>query len=1212
MKPARVGLRLEPLEGLLVAIGLALAAGAALLARPALAAVPPAIEVEIQGQSRPYESDAHVYVARFLRRPVESSAWGYRPNVAGEESGFALPTDWEQPVELLWSFTPSGGGDEWISSGERPAVTYRFPQEGAYTIRLRLVDRHGDTVATASKEVTVANSAPGIRYLKAVPVDDGDGTIELSAYVLDTPRDTLEYRWEFGDGEETSGAGLWRVRHRYTLEGTYPVTVTVSDGGEEPRSESLDVRVYGSGSRPPGPQSGEIDTATPIVSGLAAELSGAVSARLDGEIRSVAGLHLAPIDDRTCRFLFTAWDPEHLAHLWFILDLDGLPGERGGTYRFPQPRLDLNLEPAAVQYLHRQKLQTSMSGLSQALAPLVDLLPDRERAQLGRDTGLAPSADAGYDDRPPAATSPFGLDEHQGFRTAAGELELDFVPHDRALGRFSVTLTNTRSQPPPGLESLKLSGTFAIDLEQAKQRGLFHYDRCGAGGLGIEKVNPSPDERHVRLKSPFIELLFDRPIDPETIDEATFQIGYPAAGSRELVTAAGRFFKGPRHVVFAPDEPLLDGVRYTARIRTGPDGVLSRSGGEISDEDGSGWRTWQFETALDFELGSGGNLACHLFQTIREPRLIAGKPALARVYADWRGHDEVDPSAHVRSFEARVVLWENRQAGSAPLVRHTFVRPNLWNVYGIETAKAEHSANLFGWTPPADAALPLRLAVQVQPESGGDWVSHLYRTSCPAEMWDRAPELSFEYFMVPVGPWAEGNRYADFLPSATDVATAAATYAWQSLPFAEVSQSFGGVIRRSWSPTEIAWCVSTIEECLSVCDEACVAALYVHQAAEYSSADIVVLFGPLESFQGGGSIYEVDAAAFGFGIVGMGLDAVAEHRDRLVHGLVHEMGHALWLEHLPAVSGTTRSRLEAARNAAWEGGDPLWWQGIEAFRLARDGTLGWNKSSSEGNEQSSSLVPLMFPVSVPQNDAMIARQQYLAMQDLMAAPGSRWALLPAPAGPRLASLAVADAPASGERASVNSGTAGLAGILTEEGRVAVLGPLVSERLRGWQPREEELELVFVDADGHELGRGPGYLEPDRGSRAGRPFRAFAPRNPNAVRLEVRRDGQLLASRNRSASAPVATLDLRGSRDGAGGVAARWSVADADGDPLAISLLFSPDGLDQWSVLGAGLEPQGELPLDTTRLRAAERPTLRLLVSDGFRLVEREVAVEPGS
>lgn len=1208
MHRARSGRRAWPSWHRLLAVGLA--AGATLCAPMASAETVPAIELEIHGTSRPPEDEGVRYVARFLRRPIESSAWGYRPMVAGDEAGFHLPTDWEQPVELLWSFAPAGGEGEWISSGERPTVTYRFPQDGPHTIRLRMVDRHGDTVATASKEVAVANSGPGIRYLKAVKVDDSDGTVELSAHVLDTPRDTLEYHWSFGDGEEASGAGLWRVRHRYLLEGTYPVTLTVTDGGDEPRTKSLQVPVYGSGELPAGASGGAIDTTTAIVSGLEAELSGGVSARLKGEIRSVAGLHLGPINERVCRFLFTAWDPEHLAHIWFIIDLDGLPGERGGTYQVSKPSVTLNLEPGAAQYLRPQQLQNPMSQMSQMLAPITEALPDRERAQFERDSGLSPSADAGYDDRPPAASSPFGLDEHQGFKTAAGQLTLEFVPYDRALGSFSVTLRNTKSRPPPGLDSLKLSGTFALDLEKARGGGLLLYDRCGSGGLGIEKLNPSPGEKHVGLANGFIDVLFDRPVDPETIDEVSFQIGYPAAGSGEFVSAAGRYFKSERHAVFAPDEPLLDGVRYTARLRTGPDGVLSRSRGELPDEDGTGWHSWQFETALDFELGTGGNLACHLFQTIREPRLIPDKPAVARVYANWRGHDEVDPSAHVRSFDGRVVLWENRQDGSGPQVRHTFVRPDLWDVYGIDPAKAAHTANLFGWTPRTGAALPLPLTVQVQRESGGTWVSHLYRTSCPAELSDRSPALSFEYFMVPVGAWSEGNRYAEFLPIAADVASAAATYAWQSFPFAKVEQRFGGVIWPRWNATEIPWCVATLEECLAVCDEACVASIYVHQAAEYSSADIVVLFGPLESFQGGAALYEVDQAGFGFGIVGMGLDAAAAHRDRLVHGLVHELGHALWLEHLPAVNETTRARLVEVREAGWNGGEPFWFKGIEAFRMARDGTMGWNKSSAEGNEQSSWLVPLMFPATMYQDDAMIARQQYLKLQDLMAAPGSRWALLPPPAGPRLAALAPASLTTEAEGSGPAARAVGLAGVLTQDGRVAVLGPLVDDGGRGWQPQRADLELVLLDADGRELGRGPGFLEPRRGASPGRPFRAFARGGADAVRLELRREGKLLASRNRSAQPPAATLTVRGRRGDAAGVTASWSVADSDGEPLAVSLLYSPDGLGQWRVLGAGLEPLGELGLDAARLRTGERPTLRLVVSDGFRRVVQVARIDP--
>lgn len=1135
-------------------------------------------------------------MARFVRGRLAESTEGYEPAVS------TLPTIWEEPIEFVWDF---GDGTGPVTTGQRPVVMHRFPQDGTYTITLQAKNPDGTTFDTRTREVVVSNNVPAIRYLKAVTVDGEDATVELSAHVIDTAADTVTYRWEFGDGESAEGTDLWRVRHRFALEGTYPVTLSVWNGDDrgDSRSKTLEVGVYGSGNQPAGPtQSDEWETTSAVISGLDAKISGGLETELDGEIRSVAGLHLGPVSSGVCRFLFTAWDPAKLAHAWVLLDLAGLPPESGGLYSFSTPNIHLNLDETAAHYQLSQRLQNPMGQMTRSMAPIVEALPEGARRQLEADSGLEFSDEEDPEPRPIAAVSPFGYDDHQGFKTVAGDLELYFVPYDRATGKFSVTLANTKSKPPPGLETLSMEGTFSLDLTEARRGGIMLYERCGPGALQIEKVNPSPGEKHVGLASPFIDVLFDKPYDPDTLNEETFQVGYPEPGGRNLVLAAGRLIKGPRHVVFVPESPLLDGVRYTARIKTGAEGVLSRGRGEIEDEDGSGWHTWTFETMLDFSAEAGGNLACHLFQTIREPRLIAGKSAVARVYADWKGHAQVDEGAQVRSFDGRVVLWDDRTAAAGPQVRHTFVRPDLWSTYGIDTAKAKHTANLFGWTPDESTSLPLRLAIQVQRESGGDWLGFIYKTSCQAEMWDQQPELTFDYYMVAVGPFENPEVREAYRGDMETLVSLAEVYAWQVLPFVSVTGFDRGVLHRTTSEWAGACMDSvSVEACRGACNAACIAQLLFDRVAAASGADLVVGFGALSALGGGNNPWEIGMDAQGSpGVIGAPVDIDPQYRDRTVHALVHEMGHALWLEHLPFIRSRADQRAMADLRNFQTKRPRLWWKGIEGYSLARDGALGWNKSSIEGNEEGPWLTALMIPATVPHREAFIARHHYLDIQDYLDRGGgwgrdrgARRETLGEPlrlAASGLAALgAVGADPGEGPAVSVS-------GVVAPSGEFAVLGPVMREETARPAGPPGELEIVLLDAEGWALASN---TTAPTGSSAGGPryFRASLPWDEAAVAVEVRRGGETLGRLERSAHAPEVSLQVAGAAGGAVDVV--WAATDADGGPLTGFLFYSPTGEAPWSAVAIGLADSGEMRVQRENLVSGPRPTLRVVMTDGF-------------
>jgi hypothetical protein len=147
---------------------------------------------------------------------------------------------------------------------------------------------------------------------------------------------------------------------------------------------------------------------------------------------------------------------------------------------------------------------------------------------------------------------------------------------------------------------------------------------------------------------------------------------------------------------------------------------------------------------------------------------------------------------------------------------------------------------------------------------------------------------------------------------------------------------------------------------------------------------------PSETYMGGGAMTKIGEQKTP-AIIRLTLDDDPKHRDRWVFAVVHEIGHTLGLDHLPYLTGTDagneRSILIALRDHSWaNGGEPAhWYEGIEGFRIDRDGRSGDNKSSVEGNAEGSWLVPLMFPASIPYRDAFIVRHQYLDLLERIGA-----------------------------------------------------------------------------------------------------------------------------------------------------------------------------------------------------------------------------------
>ncbi len=128
-------------------------------------------------------------------------------------------------------------------------LSFPAEEDGVYTVTFTATDNDGggktypDTLV-----VTAANVAPSISSLSGPtsPPGPGEGESQLTATVIDPGgvQDPLSYTWSFGDGsDDAGGVALNTLAHNYADNGTYTVTLTVTDdeGGSATQNLSINV-----------------------------------------------------------------------------------------------------------------------------------------------------------------------------------------------------------------------------------------------------------------------------------------------------------------------------------------------------------------------------------------------------------------------------------------------------------------------------------------------------------------------------------------------------------------------------------------------------------------------------------------------------------------------------------------------------------------------------------------------------------------------------------------------------------------------------------------------------------------------------------------------------------------------------------------------------------------------------------------------------------
>ncbi|HSC03251.1 MAG TPA: PKD domain-containing protein [Solirubrobacteraceae bacterium] len=123
-------------------------------------------------------------------------------------------------TSYAWDF-----GDGVIGTGATPTHAYADP--GTYTVRLTVTDDAGQKT-TLSRPVTVyAQPWATFSYSPLLPVERVATTFSAAASGADQSTMISSYAWSFGDGTTATGP---TVAHAYASDGTYRVTLTVTDG----------------------------------------------------------------------------------------------------------------------------------------------------------------------------------------------------------------------------------------------------------------------------------------------------------------------------------------------------------------------------------------------------------------------------------------------------------------------------------------------------------------------------------------------------------------------------------------------------------------------------------------------------------------------------------------------------------------------------------------------------------------------------------------------------------------------------------------------------------------------------------------------------------------------------------------------------------------------------------------------------------------------
>jgi hypothetical protein len=157
---------------------------------------------------------------------------------------------------------------------------------------------------------------------------------------------------------------------------------------------------------------------------------------------------------------------------------------------------------------------------------------------------------------------------------------------------------------------------------------------------------------------------------------------------------------------------------------------------------------------------------------------------------------------------------------------------------------------------------------------------------------------------------------------------------------------------------------------------------------------------------------------------------------------------------------------------------------------------------------------------------------------------------------------------------------------------------ISASFAAAQQANTDYFIRLLDGSGAQLSQSPLAVElAADGDSATIPFTHFVSFDVRARRIQLMRQGVVIAERLVSANAPVVAPGVPVLNLNAQTLDWNWTATDADGDPLIFTLQYSRDNGASWQTLQVGY-PALSATLNTRMLPGSAQGRLRVIASDG--------------